>query len=315
MADTKTQARRVAPATIALVLAGLLALAAIVIAATRSGEPGTQPTDLAASAAPTGQAANIEQMIASLRQRIAGDPDNAEAWFLLGMAYRDSEQVQPAAQAFRRAMELQPNNVMHVAYLAESQLLLGTEAGLGEARQLLDRAAAIDAREPMVRFYRATLKDRDGDPRGAVDELIALLRDAPPGAGWEPQVRSAARAIAAQHNIDIAGRLPEPRPAPASTATAAIPGPTREQMAAASGLPPAQQNEMVKGMVDRLAARLQSNPRDADGWVRLMRSRMVLGERDAAGAALRSSLAAFNGDAATQGQLRSAARELGVPGA
>src|SRR5688572_11668935 len=109
MADTKMPARRIAPATIALVLAGLSALAAIVIAATRSGEPGAQPTDVAA-VAPTGQAGNIDQMIASLRQRIAGDPDNAEAWFLLGMAYRDSEQVQLAAQAFRRAMELQPGN-------------------------------------------------------------------------------------------------------------------------------------------------------------------------------------------------------------
>lgn len=314
MADTTTPARRIQPATIALALAALLALVTIVIALTRSDEPGAQPRSVA-SAAPDQQAGNIEQMIASLRQRIASDPDNAEAWFLLGMAYRDTEQVQPAAQAFRRAMELQPDNVMHVAYLAESQLLLGTEPGLAEARRLLDRAATLDPREPMVRFYRATLKDRDGDPRGAVDDLIALLRDAPAGAGWEPQVRGAAQAIARQHDIDIAGRLPEPRPAPASTATAAIPGPTREQMAAASAIPPAQQNEMVKGMVDRLAARLQSNPRDAAGWIRLMRSRMVLGDRDAAGAALRSGLAAFDGDSATQGQLRTAARELGVPGA
>lgn len=313
MADPRTAARRIAPATIALVLAGILAVAAIVIAVTRSGEPHPEPAAVAA-AATDGQAGNIGQMIASLRQRIAGDPDNAEAWFLLGMAYRDTEQVQQAAQAFRRAMELQPNNVMHVAYLAESQLLLGSEDGLAEARRLLDRAAAIDPREPMVRFYRATLKDRDGNPSGAVDDLVALLRDAPGGAGWEPQVRDAAQAIARQHNIDIAGRLPEPRPAPASTATAAIPGPTREQMAAASSIPPGQQNEMVKGMVDRLAARLQSNPRDAQGWIRLMRSRMVLGERDAAGAALRGGLAAFNGDDATQGQLRTAARELGVPG-
>ena len=47
----------------------------------------------------------------------------------------------------------------------------------------------------------------------------------------------------------------------------------------------------------------------------LMRSRMVLNEPAAAGEALRSGLAAFNGDAATQGRLREAARALGVPGA
>jgi hypothetical protein len=44
-----------------------------------------------------------------------------------------------------------------------------------------------------------------------------------------------------------------------------------------------------------------------------MRSRMVLNEPRAAGEALRSGLAAFNGDAATQQRLRTAARELGVP--
>jgi cytochrome c-type biogenesis protein CcmH len=70
---------------------------------------------------------------------------------------------------------------------------------------------------------------------------------------------------------------------------------------------------MVKGMVDRLANRLKSNPKDADGWMRLMRARMVLGDVDAAQAALRSGLSTYSGDAATQAKLNRAADELGVP--
>ena len=89
--------------------------------------------------------------------------------------------------------------------------------------------------------------------------------------------------------------------------------PTREQMEAARAIPPGQQDEMVKGMVDRLAARLQQNPRDAEGWIRLMRSRMVLNDPAAARQALQSGLAAFQGDAATQTRLRSAASQLGIP--
>jgi len=69
---------------------------------------------------------------------------------------------------------------------------------------------------------------------------------------------------------------------------------------------------MVRAMVDGLAARLRQNPRDADGWIRLMRSRMVLNDPAAARAALRSGLAAFAGDAAVQARLRDAARELGI---
>ena len=71
---------------------------------------------------------------------------------------------------------------------------------------------------------------------------------------------------------------------------------------------------MVRGMVERLAGRLRLNPRDADGWIRLMRSRMVLNQPDAAREALSSGLAAFQDDAAVQQRLRTAAAELGVPG-
>jgi cytochrome c-type biogenesis protein CcmH len=85
-------------------------------------------------------------------------------------------------------------------------------------------------------------------------------------------------------------------------------------MAAAASIPPSRQDAMVRAMVDRLAARLAADPRDADGWIRLMRSRRVLNDTAGAEAALASGLKAFAGDPATQGRLRSAAVQLGVSG-
>jgi hypothetical protein len=38
--------------------------------------------------------------------------------------------------------------------------------------------------------------------------------------------------------------------------------------------------EMIRGMVARLADRLKENGTDVDGWQRLLRAYMVLGERD-----------------------------------
>ena len=72
---------------------------------------------------------------------------------------------------------------------------------------------------------------------------------------------------------------------------------------------------MVKGMVDSLAAKLKANPNDADGWLRLMRARMVLNDRGGATQALRDGTAAFASDKAAQARLSEGARALGVPGA
>lgn len=70
---------------------------------------------------------------------------------------------------------------------------------------------------------------------------------------------------------------------------------------------------MITGMVEGLEQRLAQQPRDAERWVMLMRSRMVLGQPDRATAALNAGIRAFEGDRATQQRLRAAAAELNVP--
>ncbi|HTU11476.1 MAG TPA: tetratricopeptide repeat protein [Allosphingosinicella sp.] len=328
-----SELRRLQPATIALALAALLALGVLVYTiAFRQDGAAAAPTETNSAAAngmaATGQAASVEEMIAGLVERVRRDPDDHEGWFRLGMAYRVMDNFPQATQAFRRAMELQPRNADYVGYLGEALLIQGTRANQPpppESATLFRRALELQPGHPQARFYLATIRDVQGDHRGAIDDLIALLRDAPPGAEWAGQVRNAVQAIAQTNNIDIAGRLPAepvgtaaaaaPPAAPApSAATAGIPGPTPEQMRAASGMTPTQQNAMGRDMVERLGARLRQNPRDADRWMMMMRSRMVLNEPQLAAQALRDSLAAFNGDTATQNRLRQAARELGVPG-
>lgn len=85
-----------------------------------------------------------------------------------------------------------------------------------------------------------------------------------------------------------------------------------EKMAEEAAGPPSP--TVVGGMVDRLEARLRSNPNDIDQWILLMRSRLLLGDREAARDAFNRSLAAFPNDQAAQSRLRSAARQLGVTG-
>ena len=45
---------------------------------------------------------------------------------------------------------------------------------------------------------------------------------------------------------------------------------------------PADRDEFIQKMVEGLAARLKENGKDLEGWMRLVRSYMVLGRRDEA---------------------------------
>lgn len=68
----------------------------------------------------------------------------------------------------------------------------------------------------------------------------------------------------------------------------------------------------IRGMVDGLAARLESSPRDVEGWTSLMRSRVVLGEREVAATAFRKALEVFKDDSTATGKITAAAIDLGL---
>ena len=69
---------------------------------------------------------------------------------------------------------------------------------------------------------------------------------------------------------------------------------------------------MVRGMVDRLAARLKQNGDDVDGWLRLVHSYMVIGERDKAMSARADARQAVGGDAERLRQLDEGLKTLGL---
>ncbi|MEP3888828.1 MAG: hypothetical protein ABJN69_00090 [Hellea sp.] len=55
-------------------------------------------------------------------------------------------------------------------------------------------------------------------------------------------------------------------------------GPNAAQMQAAQEMTPQERAEMINAMVEGLAARLEDNPNDPQGWARLIRARTVLSQ-------------------------------------
>jgi cytochrome c-type biogenesis protein CcmH len=89
-------------------------------------------------------------------------------------------------------------------------------------------------------------------------------------------------------------------------------GPGVEKIAKSEGMPPRERDAAIRSMVDGLANRLENSPRDVEGWTRLMRSRVVLGEKEVAEAAFRKALEVFKDDSAASGKIAAAASELGL---
>jgi len=77
------------------------------------------------------------------------------------------------------------------------------------------------------------------------------------------------------------------------------PGPTREDIEMASKMSSEDQQQMILGMVEGLAAKLSEAPDDPNGWIRLLRSRKVLGQTNEMKADINNLKKIYSDDPAT----------------
>ena len=163
----------------------------------------------------------------------------------------------------------------------------------------------------LVRSYRAL---------GQGDQAQAAVADARRALAGDPdklrRFAEGAEATAAPATPAVPPAPAAPATAPAAPAapTAGAPGPSAADIAAASQLKPDQQNQMIVGMVARLADRLKQNGDDVDGWLRLVRAYSVLGDRDKAQAAAADARRALAGDPDKVRRIDELVKELGLPG-
>ncbi len=242
---------------------------------------------------------DIDAVIARLHSRLETAPDDALGWRLLGWAYFETGRYDDAVASYGRAVSLAPEDAGYRSALAEAITHANGGMVSPEALSNFQQALSLDQSDERARYYRALAKAQSGDIGGAVNDWIAAANDAAPDSQWAPQMRASAEAAAERARLNIQGRIRTPSAVPP----------------AADAEAGAEQRQIIAAMVDGLDLRLRDNPRDAEGWMRLMRSRMVLNQPERAQAALGNALRAFEGDAATQARLRAAAAELNVPGA
>ncbi|MDB5542969.1 MAG: Cytochrome c-type biosis protein CcmI, partial [Hyphomicrobiales bacterium] len=175
----------------------------------------------------------------------------------------------------------------------EALVYAAQESVTPQAQQIFSKVLDMQPGHPVAYFYLAMAREQSGDRAGAIEAYTQLAQGTPPDAPWQPVVR--ARIVA------LGGTPP-----------AAQDGPKGETADAVRAMPSDEQRAMIRTMVDGLAARLDADGRDVEGWLRLLRSYKVLQETDLAKAALAKARDALNADPDGLSRVNALADELGL---
>ncbi len=244
-----------------------------------------QPSQIVAEEQPTRTSLDKSGIIQDLTEAVHQDPNDTESWVSLGNALKSIKRYQQAAVAYTRAMNLAPEIAEYasrsgeaIVFAANGQVTPGAEAAFREA-------VRRDPDDPRALYYLGLADRQGGRLREALNRWLILENGSQSDAPWlnfliiqidrvSKEAGLTSQDLASLREKIKSGDVPVAR------------GPTREQIRAAQEMSEEDRQEMIRGMVDRLADRLRDNPNDAAGWQRLARARMVLGEKEASRDAL-----------------------------
>jgi cytochrome c-type biogenesis protein CcmH len=286
--------RRRAAALVALVLLPLGAAGLYL----RLGSPELPGQPLAARQdGPTDQQP-IMELVARVEAHLEKNPEDGRGWEVLGPVYMRLGRYDDAVKARHNTLRLLGETATRQADLGEALTAQANGIVTAEAKTAFERAVALNPSEFRSRYFLGLAAEQDGRPKEAAEMWRALLANAPADASWVSLVRDALA------RVDPSAGAAEPPQK----------GPSAADVEAASEMTPEQRETMIRGMVARLAERLQQDGSDVDGWLRLVRAYMVLGDKEQARAAAADAHRALASDPDKLRQLDELIKGLGLEG-
>lgn len=319
------------PATIAYAIA--VAVPVLAIATYLSvGSPSMPGMPQSARLHTSPGQASVDELVAKVEAQLRTTPEDGRGWDAIAPVYLRLSRFEDASNAFAQAIRLQGETPRRLKGFAEATVLANNGIVVEPARHAYQQILAKEPGDHEARFWLSMADEQEGKLDAAEKGYRAVLADAPEGAPWKTVVEERLAYITAQRT----GNGPSPtgqvqpasqkaeggpdgatagagtEPSPPVTADAKPPGPTSEDIAAARGMPKEDQQAFINAMVERLAGKLEKNPEDFEGWLRLVRAYSVLGRKDDAGRALISARKSADGNSEKNARLDALASELGL---
>jgi cytochrome c-type biogenesis protein CcmH len=294
-ADAQAAAPGPAPAAIATRDRRLVAVVALVLLPLgagglylKVGSPELPGQPLAARAADA-QNQSIDRLMVQVEAHLEANPEDARGWEVIAPVYLRLGRFDDAVKARRTLLRLSGETAERQADLGEA--LVGTANGIvtADAKVAFERAVALDAQDVKARYFLGLAAEQDGHRADAISIWRGMVTGAPQGASWVGFVRGELARLEG--------------------------GPGPEDLAAASDMGPEQRLTMIRGMVEKLSDRLHHDGgTDLEGWLRLVRSYMVLGEREKARTAAGDARRALVSDPGKLRQIDELVKGLGLEG-
>lgn len=182
----------------------------------------------------------------------------------------------------RAKLAQDPDDAEALAALGEGLTLEAEGTVTQPAVQAFTRALQKLPDDPRAQYYLGLHEAQSGDSRAAIARWQKLEANSPPDAPWLGLLRAEIARVAKAAGIEVPA-------APATPPSSAMPQPSRDQQEAMAALAPAEREQAIRSMVEGLAARLEQNPQDRAGWLRLANAWKVLGDNPRAAAAYRQA--------------------------
>lgn len=236
------------------------------------GSPEIDSLAFADRTAERQEAAQIADLSSQLYDRLVSDPDGgpSEGWMLLGQTYSRMGRFAEAADAFSIVSQRPEADSSVFSMLAEALIYAEQGVVTPPAEAAIDRAISINPDNPASVYYKAVALSQKGESLRGYDMLIERLDAADGVYSWMESFVAEANRIGAG-----IGR------APLSLADFApmvnAPGPSADDVANAQDMSDEERQAFIQSMVQRLATRLEEEPNDLDGWMRLGNAYTVLG--------------------------------------
>lgn len=235
----------------------------------------------------------LDNLVEQVEQHLEKNPTDGRGWTVLAPVLARLGRFDEAVRAYHNSITYDGDSAERRADLGE--VMTGAAGGVvtAEAKAEFDRAIALNPEEVKASYFLGLAAEQDGRPAKAASIWRAMLAKATPNAPWRPLV------------VDALARVGGGSTAPVLSDDAKT---------AAKDMNEADRGAMIRGMVERLASRLKHDGGDVEGWLRLVKAYMVMGDLDKAKGALDEARQAVANDAERLRQLNEGVKDLGFDG-